>query len=123
MNLERIKSLAERQRIPFKTLAAKIGMSEGNLHRCVRENRIQASDLELIAIELQVDVNEFFDCPVVAADEPSTTNNDCNTDFTRLQDNIAYLERMLEDKDRQLDSAKDDASRYLSIIEQLIRDK
>lgn len=50
MNLELIKTYVELRRIPFKTLATSIGMSEGNLHRCVRENKIQASDLEKIAI-------------------------------------------------------------------------
>lgn len=61
MNLQRIKILAENKRYEFKALAKSIGMSEGNLHRCVRENKIQAQDLEKIAIELDVSISEFFD--------------------------------------------------------------
>lgn len=45
----------------FKSLAAAIGMSEGNLHRCVRENKIQALDLEKISSVLNVSITEFFD--------------------------------------------------------------
>ncbi len=36
-------------------------MSEGNLHRCVRENKIQAGDLEKISSVLGVPVGYFFD--------------------------------------------------------------
>lgn len=61
MNLELIKSEAERKKIPFKRIASGIGMSEGNLHRCVRENRIQAGDLEKVANILKVDISIFFD--------------------------------------------------------------
>ncbi len=61
MNLQRIKILAESKHKEFKGLAKAIGMSEGNLHRCVRENKIQAQDLEKIASELNVSILEFFD--------------------------------------------------------------
>lgn len=61
MDLQRIKRLAEDRRIEFKALAKAINMSEGNLHRCVRENKIQAQDLEKIAKVLNVSVDYFFD--------------------------------------------------------------
>lgn len=61
MDLQRIKILAESRHKEFKGLAKAIGMSEGNLHRCVRENKIQAQDLEKIAAELNVSILEFFD--------------------------------------------------------------
>ena len=61
MNLQHIKIIAERKRMEFKALASAIGMSEGNLHRCVRENKIQAQDLEKIASVLNVSIIEFFD--------------------------------------------------------------
>ena len=36
-------------------------MSEANLHRCVNNNKIQAADLEQIALKLRVDIRLFFD--------------------------------------------------------------
>lgn len=60
MNLEIIKKLAEKRDGGLKKLASDIGMTEQNLHRCIRFNKIQASDLEKIAILFDVDVNFFF---------------------------------------------------------------
>lgn len=45
----------------IKGLAESIGMTEQNLHRCVRENKIQAQDLEKIAMELNISILCFFD--------------------------------------------------------------
>ena len=44
----------------MRQLASDIGMSEANLHRCVNNNKIQAADLELIALKLRVDIRQFF---------------------------------------------------------------
>lgn len=108
MNLERIKTLVEERRIPFKTLASLIGMSEGNLHRCVRENKIQAQDLEKIAIELKVSIGEFFDevpnVHVEAHDHAQAAGRDIlngasKAEIARLKDKIAHLEQRIKDKD------------------------
>ena len=45
----------------MRQLASDIGMSEANLHRCVNNNKIQAADLEQIALKLRVDIRLFFD--------------------------------------------------------------
>ncbi|MBD5401150.1 XRE family transcriptional regulator [bacterium] len=62
MNLQLIKTLVEKERYPggVKGLAEAVGMTEQNLHRCVRENKIQAQDLEKISIELEISISEFF---------------------------------------------------------------
>lgn len=108
MNLELIKRFAEERRVPFKTLASTIGMSEGNLHRCVRENKIQAADLEKIAIALKVNVGVFFDeqCSlhVEAHGKGKAAGRDINigtnlVEIARLQDMIAHLEQRIKDKD------------------------
>lgn len=44
----------------LKKLALDIGMSEANLHRCINNNKIQATDLENIASLLNVRVGVFF---------------------------------------------------------------
>lgn len=61
MKLSLIRDFANKRAGGMKQLAADIGMSEQNLHRCVNNNKIQASDLELIAVELGVDITIFFD--------------------------------------------------------------
>lgn len=61
MKLERIKELTPYYSGGIKRLSARIGMTESNLHRCIRENKIQAQDLEKIAKELNVGVELFYD--------------------------------------------------------------
>jgi DNA-binding Xre family transcriptional regulator len=61
MNLEIIRRLSEKRSGGLKKLATDVGMSEQNLHRCIRNNKIQADDLEQIAILLGVDIRIFFD--------------------------------------------------------------
>ena len=55
MNLQLIKTKVEEQRYPggIKGLAESVGMTEQNLHRCVRENKIQAQDLEKYQLNLK----------------------------------------------------------------------
>lgn len=63
MNLQKIKNKVEETKYPggLKALAEVVGMTAQNLHRCVRENKIQAQDLETIAKALGVRVGYFFD--------------------------------------------------------------
>ncbi len=60
MNLEAIRKFSEKREGGLKKLAADIGMSEQNLHRCIRNNKIQAADLEKISLLLNVDIRIFF---------------------------------------------------------------
>ena len=60
MNLQLIKKLCENYDGGIKKLASDIDMSEANLHRCIRNNKIEASDLEKIASRLNVRVGLFF---------------------------------------------------------------
>ncbi len=60
MNLEAIRKYSEKREGGLKKLAADIGMSEQNLHRCIRNNKIQAADLEKISLLLNVDIRIFF---------------------------------------------------------------
>lgn len=97
MNLQRIKTIAERKRKEFKRLAAAIGMSEGNLHRCVRENKIQAHDLEKIAVELEVSILEFFD------NDPANTMqsaHDCGKEKELFAENAELKRKLIEAQDK-----------------------
>lgn len=61
MQLQTIKDYCEKRAGGVKQLAKDAGMSEANLHRCIRLNQIQAGDLEKIARLLNVSVSIFFD--------------------------------------------------------------
>ena len=110
MDLGQIKILAEKARIPFKTVAYEIGMSEGNLHRCVRENKIQAADLEKIALLLNVDINVFFDKKLAALSNsvktsgdysPASVNGDVSVGVDAvLAERVKALETLVAEKER-----------------------
>lgn len=77
MNLQNIKTKVEEVKFPggIKALAEAVGMTEQNLHRCVRQNKIQAQDLENIARLLKVSVACFFD------EEVTTTIRQAGRDY------------------------------------------
>lgn len=60
MNLQPIRIHANFYHGGLKKLAADAGMSEANLHRCIRNNKIQASDLEALSRLLNVEIGIFF---------------------------------------------------------------
>ena len=71
MNLMLLRTLGEKYEGGLKKLANDIDMSEANLHRCINNNKIQANDLEQIAIKLDVDVRVFFDSAAIKYDNRS----------------------------------------------------
>ena len=108
MDLQIIKKLCEDKHIEVKRLAELTGMSEQNLHRCIRLNKIQASDLEKIAKQLNSPIAVFFDDEVdinIASGNRSVavTNNSGNIatgDTTAMAEKIELLERLLDEKER-----------------------
>ncbi len=111
MNLEAIKKFSEKREGGLKKLAADIGMSEQNLHRCIRNNKIQAVDLENIALLLKVDIRIFFDESISKlANNTVETNGDFSpasmngnvsvaTDAV-LAERVKSLEALLAEKER-----------------------
>ena len=112
MYLRAIKTYCEKAGKTVKELAESIGMSEQNLHRCVRENKIQAQDLESIAKELHVSILEFFDEEVGVQLRQAGRDyvergkiehkgtNGSGTVEADLRDQIAQLKSQLADKER-----------------------
>lgn len=114
MNLEIIKKLSEKRDGGLKKLAVEAGMSEQNLHRCIRNNKIQASDLETIAKLLKVDIKVFFDGDLEDRQKHSIgayatgdhsgasihgnvkINDGCSTDIKLLQQLLAEKERTIK---------------------------
>lgn len=70
MDLKLIKKMCENREGGLKKLASDINMSEANLHRCINNNKIQATDLENIARLLNTKVGVFFgeDCNMKESD-------------------------------------------------------
>lgn len=112
MNLQTIKNYCEKREGGVKQLAKDIGMSEPNLHRCIRLNQIQAGDLERIAQALNVNIGVFFD-----ASAPNNVSTDGNVaigshnsvgnvtthaggDTAVLEERVKSLEALLAEKER-----------------------
>ena len=109
MNLQAIKNYCENREGGVKQLAKDIGMSEPNLHRCIRLNQIQAGDLERFAQVLKVNIAVFFDTQtpnkvssdsnVAIGSHNSVGNVSVGTDAV-LQERIKSLEALLVEKER-----------------------
>ncbi|MDE6272883.1 MAG: helix-turn-helix domain-containing protein [Muribaculaceae bacterium] len=104
MNLQLIKNYCERRPGGLRQLAEEAGMSEANLHRCIRNNKIQASDLEKLSHLLKVSITEFFDetqsGSAIASGSKSAASYYGNAQVTT--DN-RYLESLLEEKDKRIE--------------------
>ena len=120
MNLQTIKNYCENRAGGLKQLASEVGMSEANLHRCIRLNKIQASDLETIAHLLGVDIREFFDgVPGVTAVNSAvatgngTANNSVNIttapsgDSALLAERVRSLETLIIEKNERINELKE----------------
>jgi len=108
MDLEIIKKLSEKRDGGLKKLAADIGMSEQNLHRCIRNNKIQATDLEKIAGLLHADIKVFFDDPSISQTGDNsgasitgdvTINAAPSGEAEVLKERVAALQERIGEKD------------------------
>jgi DNA-binding Xre family transcriptional regulator len=88
MNILKIKELTESRAGGLKKLAKDIGMSEANLHRCIKANKIQANDLEKIASIFNVPVGYFFD-ESARTEDKNVLINELRQEIRRLKNIIA----------------------------------
>lgn len=114
MDLRLIRNLSEKRSGGMRKLASDIGMSEANLHRCVNNNKIQAADLEKIALLLKVDIRLFFDEELSKLSDKSVQSVKTNGDFSPasmhgnvsietdaiLAERVKHLEELLAEKER-----------------------
>lgn len=110
MNLEVIRTLCDGYHGGLKRLSSDIGMSEANLHRCINNNKIQASDLENIAIRLGVDITIFFEstCKI-------NSQNSCSQETAASKD-LLNLCKLLIDNFKQRDEV---VSQLVSMVKKM----
>lgn len=120
MHLQLIKRIVEQKNLDFKGLALAIGMSEGNLHRCVRENKIQAGDLEKISNVLGVSISIFFDNPKDVVDRMlSERETRVSTEEAVVTERLKRLEDLLAEKDKRIKEKDERISELKERIEEL----
>ena len=114
MNLQLIKDYCEKRPGGLRQLAEDAFMSEPNLHRCIRINKIQAGDLEKIAKELRVPISVFFDegrggVTVNATDHSQAAGRDLHvaTDDALMAERVKHLEALLKEKDERISELKE----------------
>ena len=123
MNLEIVRKLSENRGGGLKKLAADVGMSEQNLHRCIRNNKIQAADLEKIAFLLKADIRIFFD------DEVSRLSNntvETNGDFSpaSMMGNVSVgTDAILVERVKHLEELLAEKERLIKVYEKLVEGK
>ncbi|MDR3141244.1 MAG: helix-turn-helix domain-containing protein [Tannerellaceae bacterium] len=104
MNLLIVKDILEKKNISIRYLADAIGMSEQNLYRCFRENKIQAGDLEKIAHSLQVSIGTFFEEKVTVSVQGSHNQLHNGTGDQNMSQSettiIEHLNRIIEEKNK-----------------------
>ncbi len=95
MNLQLIRKYSIGYPGGLHKLAEDAGMSEANLHRCIRNNKIQAGDLEAISRLLNVKIGTFFtrDTNAVGMDA-----NGFSGDISWMYEKIELLEQQIKDK-------------------------
>lgn len=123
MNLQLIKNYCERRPGGLRQLAEEIGMSEANLHRCIRNNKIQASDLEKIALLLKVDIRTFFD------DSLSNLTNhkvETNGDFSpaSMHGNVSVgTDAILAERVKSLEALLAEKERLIKVYEKMMGER
>lgn len=118
-----VRKLSENRGGGLKKLAADVGMSEQNLHRCIRNNKIQAADLEKIAFLLKADIRIFFD------DEVSRLSNntvETNGDFSpaSMMGNVSVgTDAILVERVKHLEELLAEKERLIKVYEKLVEGK
>lgn len=103
MNLQLIKKYGASYPGGLRKLAVDAGMSEPTLHRCIRKNKIQATDLEAISRLLNVEIGVFFiqedKMPSSCPEGVSRGLSSKDENIKLLKEQIELLRRTVEDKE------------------------
>lgn len=115
MNLLTIKEIAEKKNVSIRKLADSIAMSEQNLHRCIKANKIQAHQLEIIANILETPIEYFFNSDTqlpklgmtVAGNGNKVQNGDGNIMIENQAKEIEHLQQLLIAKEEIIETQKE----------------
>ncbi len=97
-------------------------MSEQNLHRCIRNNKIQAADLEKISLLLNVDIRIFFN-----GNAQSLVNNFVETsgDFSpaSMSGNVSLsTDAVLAERVKALETLVAEKERLIKLYEKVMQE-
>lgn len=123
MNLEIIRKLSENRSGGLKKLATDVGMSEQNLHRCIRNNKIQAADLEKIAFLLKTDIRIFFDDEVSKLSNNSVETNGDFSPASMLGNVSVGADAILAERVKHLEELLAEKERVIKVYERMMEDK
>lgn len=123
MNLEIIRKLSENRSGGLKKLATDVGMSEQNLHRCIRNNKIQAADLEKIAFLLKTDIRIFFDDEVSKLSNNSVETNGDFSPASMLGNVSVGADAILVERVKHLEELLAEKERVIKVYERMMEDK
>lgn len=117
MDLSKIKTVAKHKNIPIKSVSEAIGMSPTNLHRCIRDNKISANDIEKIALYLEIPIWEFFDDKVRGQKNEKSAASDkqtaqLNKEARQIAKELEELRKMYNDT-RTLSEFRNDKIKQL----------
>jgi hypothetical protein len=104
MDLSTIKNLCEGRPGGIKKLAKDIGMTEANLHRCIRLNKIQAKDLESIANLLNIPISYFFCGTSTVTHLIQGDNNQLNENGSHDNTNASVTDEVLRERVKSLET-------------------
>lgn len=107
MNLEKIKILSEKKKITLTDLSSKINMSYQNLNRCIRENKMQAQDLEKICNILDVPISYFFEQCEDETQKVAIKHNAINGNNNQIQIKLTEQSHEIEKLKKEIEYLKE----------------
>lgn len=97
---QRIKSLMETNKISYRELAGRIGMSHMGLYKSLNNQSIQLIYLQKIADALGVDPGDLFTM------HPTTATGNTAVQILKMQDNARDIQRIAAQLERDLSKLK-----------------
>ena len=107
-NFKVIRDLCEAKKITIRELASRIGVKENTVHKVIQNNSTSTTTIEDIAKVLEVPVGVFFDNNNTITQNGGKKNaasiygNVSTCDIESCQLRISHLERLLEEKEKQI---------------------
>lgn len=114
MDLRLITVILQNKGVQKKWLADQIGMTYQNLSRCIKENKIQAQDLEKISTLLDVPISKFFNDNIPDIDSQTHTEqigykNKMNINSNIIKESKSKYKNKLAEKDLYIEKLEENS--------------